>query len=82
MTHHHEGPVLDDAELDERRCYVCGGRDDHPRDVTLLPDGSFGHHHFDCGAFTDPPCGCCSERVKASGNKSGGALRKFLKGGK
>ena len=74
------GSVLNDELLDERRCGVCCGRDDHPRDVVELPGGSAFFHHFDCGVLLSPPCQHCTERIKESGDKSGEPLRKFLRG--
>lgn len=71
---------MDDALLDERRCAVCGQRDDHPRDVRELPGGAAFIHHFDCGVLLSPPCEHCTERIEESGHASGEDLRKFLQG--
>lgn len=70
-----------EALLDARRCYVCGQRDDHPRDHVVLIDQSSVFHHIDCGARTSPPCPGCVARLEASGNATGDALRQFLTGG-
>lgn len=80
MTARKADPTLDDDLLDERRCAVCGARDDHPRDIRELPGGVAVFHHFDCGVLLSPPCEHCVERVEASGDKSGEPLRKFLRG--
>lgn len=70
-----------EALLDARRCYVCGQRDDHPRDHVVLIDQSSAFHHIDCGARLNPPCFSCEQRLSDSGDATGDALRSFLTGG-
>ena len=63
-----------------RNCVDCGRTDDHPRHVMVLVDQSEAHHHIDCGARRTPACEHCAAQIEASGDKSGEALRKFLRG--
>lgn len=61
-----------------RNCLACGGIDDHPRHVVVLPDGSDSAFHYDCHARLNPPCESCTELSTGAGGVTGDDFRAHL----
>ncbi len=56
-----------------RNCFVCGQRDDHPRDQVVLPGDLVVFAHHDCHAAVEPPCPSCAWLVQHKGKLKGAA---------